>query len=118
MILVNAYTVKPDAKVTFSTKPDDKVVTYAAKLFKKSGSVTKVVEKWKASELEAGVEFDFDAEAGERYEIDLEATVTDDAKMDTEVGFSKHPPADDPQKLDLDKDEDVIVRVWFFFPKF
>jgi hypothetical protein len=114
---VGIYTVKADTKVSFSTKPPGpEVVTYAAKLFKKSGGRMKTIEKWTASELEAGVEFPFDAEAGERYEIDLAATVTDDAKIDTETGFSKHPPDDDPETVDLDPNEGVIVRVWFFFP--
>src|SRR6266480_1767518 len=109
---VGTYTLKPNTEVGFSTKkPGEDVVTYVAKLLKKTEGGTTSVKEWKASDLESGVKFTFDAKKNERYEIRLAATVLKAAEIDAEVSFSIHPPADDPESVDLDQNEGLVERV-------
>ena|ERR1041384_2977893 len=119
-ILVNAYKVRPNADVTLTTKPDDKIIAYGAKLFfrDKNGKIEER-KKWTSSQLEnGGATFEFDATGKERYEIDLGAEVDKISTLNTEMKFSQHPPKDDSDQLSLDPNEGGdIVRFWEFTPK-
>jgi len=119
-IIVNAYLVKPQTKITFGTTPDDNVIAYGAKLFfkDKNGDIEEKAQ-WTSDQLENGeATFTFDATGDEAYEIDLGAVVSVMSKIKTEMTFSKHPPGDDPDQLTLDPDEPGdIIRFWRFSPK-
>jgi hypothetical protein len=117
MQIVSSFTLAQPNTISFKTSPPgDDVVGYAAKLFRITHHSADIVRQWTASQLEAGVQFPFDATAGVRYEISLGATVTKEATIDTLTTFSPPPPDDDPETVSLDPNEGLNVRIWFFLP--
>ncbi len=117
MQIVSTFNLAQPNNVSFkTTPPGDDVVGYAANLFRITHNSADIVQKWTASQLEAGVHFLFDATAGTRYEISLGATVTKETSIDTVTKFSPKPPEDDPETVPLDPGEGLNVRIWFFLP--